>query len=259
MNIFDFRDMFAGVESVAFVGNASSVLSWDHGDIIDACDMVVRFNRAYVEGLEDKIGARTDVLVANDLNSLDRSPSPAKTLKPRSVVTFVKPKADLDPGPLKEWVGDIPYVITLGPDIPNMRGGERTRSLTMGTYALYTFLRLFSFKKVFVTGFTMFGVAPGGGEKYYKEKNANRVGAFHDLFDEAAIFADILSQFEGELVMTPEVATLVKENSCIQQTALLDGGLRQRTCFVLSKRLLKIGFYFRRLTEKHAWLYHDND
>ncbi len=136
MDIFNFRDMFAGVESVAFVGNASSILSWKNGDRIDACDMVVRFNRAYVEGLEDKIGARTDVLVANDLNSLDLSPSPVETLKPRCVVTFVKPKVDLSTGPLKEWVGDIPHVITLGPDIPNIRGAERTRSLTMGTYAL---------------------------------------------------------------------------------------------------------------------------
>ncbi len=129
----------------------------------------------------------------------------------------------------------------------------------LNSYALYTFLRLFSFKKVFITGFTLFGVAPGGGEKYYKEKNAHRVGVFHNLFDEAAIFADILSQFEGELVMTPEVATLVRENSHMQQAALVDGTLRQRTCFALSKRLLKLGFYFRRLAEKHAWLYHDNN
>jgi len=188
MDIFEFRDMFSGVRSAAFVGNASSVLFWDNGKIIDSYDMIVRFNRAYVHGLEEKIGRKTDVLVSNNLNSLKLSPSPTKTLCPKCVVTFVKPKGGLDTGPLKEWVGDIPHVITLEPDIFGVGSINRTRSLTMGTYSLYTFLRLFQFEKLFLTGFTMFGIVPGGSEKYYEREKNQRAGHFHDLESRRKLF-----------------------------------------------------------------------
>ncbi len=57
----------------------------------------------------------------------------------------------------------------------------------------------------------MFGVAPGGGEKYYEKGESFKIGQFHDLDTEAIIFSEILQQFEGELKMTKEVENLVNQ------------------------------------------------
>ncbi len=207
IGIFEFRDLFSNVKSAAFVGSSSSVLLWNNGKIIDSYDMVIRFNRAHIRGIEEKVGKTTTVLVANELNNIDFSPAPSEILNPKCIVTFVKPKANLDIKPLKKWVGDIPHLITLAPDIVETKSVKRTRSLTMGTYSLYTFLRLFQFEKIFVTGFTMYGQSLGGGAQYYN-KEYKEVGWFHDFNQEAIIFSQILRQYNGELTMTEEVKSL---------------------------------------------------
>jgi Glycosyltransferase family 29 (sialyltransferase) len=256
MDIFDFRDMFADVRSAAFVGNSSSVTSWNNGQTIDSYDMVVRFNRAYTKGLEEKIGGKTDVLVSNDINCIEMAPPPAETLKPKCVVVFVKPKRELDLSKLKEWIGDIPYVISLEPDIFGTKAACRTRSFTMGTYALYTFLRLFALEKVFLTGFTMFGNVQGGSLKYFGEDK--KAGHFHDLDQEAIVFADVVKQFSGELHMTSEVESLVfKDTSCANKNKI--HSLKSKFYHALSQKLLRKGFYFRRKAETDIWLYNNQN
>nr|NQU92542.1 glycosyltransferase family 29 protein [Bacteroidota bacterium] len=202
LDIFEFRDRYADTRSIAFVGNSSSVLSFENGKLIDSYDMVVRFNRAYTKGIEDKVGAKTTVLISNDINCLSRSPSPSEVLNPECIVSFIKPKSKMDIDPLREWFHDIPYVITLSPDVYNLNTCTRTRSLTMGTYTLYSFLRLFEPEKIFITGFTMFGMAPGGGGKYFEKDLDRSIGRFHDLDEEAKIFKQILKEFKGNIKMT---------------------------------------------------------
>ena len=95
MNVIDpfqFRDMFAGARSFAIVGNAPTILDYENGDLIDSYDVVVRFNRATTEGLEAKIGGRTDVLVVNVSNSRAMAPSPSETVKPRCLVCYLTPQ-----------------------------------------------------------------------------------------------------------------------------------------------------------------------
>jgi hypothetical protein len=70
--------MFAAVRSVAVVRNAATVLEFNNGELIDSRDMVVRLNRAQTAGTADKIGRRTDLLVANEMNCPDIAPSPAE-------------------------------------------------------------------------------------------------------------------------------------------------------------------------------------
>lgn len=259
IELFEFRDMFSNAKSAAFIGNSSSILNWENGNMIDSYDLVIRFNRAYTKGVEQKIGSKTNILISNNRNCLDLAPPPLETLKPECVVTFVKPKKNLDIKPLKEWVGNIPHLITLGPDIININVKTRTRSLTMGTYALYTFLRLFEFEKIFVSGFTMFGVTTGGGEKYYEKNQSFKVGQFHDLDNEAIIFSNILQQYKGELKMTEEVERLV--NQCLNTKSLIKKpklNLFIKVFHFLSIQFIRAGFMFRRLVEKSTWLYHDN-
>lgn len=250
MDIFDFRDMFAHVRSVAIVGNSSSIRSWNNGEKIDSYDLVVRFNRAYTKGVEEHVGSRTDVLFSNYMNSLERSPSPSEILNPKCVVVLVRPKRTLDFTKLIEWIGDIPYAISLQPDIFGVSIGPRTRNFTLGTYALYTILSLFQLNKLFLTGFTMFGQTAGGGADYFLSKET--VGSYHDLDTEAAVFAEVVRLFSGELHMTPEVESLVNRNTVKN----LDRSLIKSTIYnAVSRQLLRLGFLLRRKSEPDSWLY----
>jgi hypothetical protein len=260
-DIYDLRDAWAGVRSVAMVGNAAAILRRQNGALIDAHDLVIRFNRAHVEGIADKIGSRTDLLVANAANSLAKAPSPAETLKPRWVLCFVQPQADADLAPFRAWVGDIPTVITLSPDILEFATTGRTRGLTLGTYALYTLLKLCPLERLFVTGFTMYGAAGGDSQKYYDP--GSRAGSYHDLDEEARLFSAILASFKGELQVTPEVAEVLERHGHarrLQDTAAKGSApsLYYRLLGRLAWRFLRTGFKLRRRFEQGTSIQFDN-
>jgi hypothetical protein len=208
---FEFRDRFAATRSLAVVGNAPCILDHENGALIDSHDLVVRFNRATTQGHEPRIGSRTDILVVNAANSLAMAPSPATTVRPRALVCFVSPQGAkaFDPSGFREWVGDLPVLLTFGPDLIGISPELHTRPLTSGTYVLFTLLRLLGVEKLFVTGFTMFGAVSGGSAKYYADARPG-VGAFHDLDQESKLFAQILRAFPGVLHCTPEIDALVR-------------------------------------------------
>ena len=252
LDIYDLRDAWAGVRSVAMVGNAATILQRQNGALIDSHDLVIRFNRAHVAGIEDKIGSRTDLLVANAANSLEKAPSPAETLKPRWVLCFVQPQANADLAPFRAWVGEVPTVITLSPDILEFATTGRTRGLTLGTYTLYTLLKLLSLERLFVTGFTMYGAAGGDSQKYYDP--GSRAGSYHDLDEEARLFSAILASFQAELQVTSEVgAVLERHGHARRLQAGGDGGapsLYYRLLGRLAWRFLRTGFKLRRRFEQ---------
>jgi hypothetical protein len=203
----EFHGMFAGARSMALVGNAETILEHASGERIDACDVVVRFNRAHVAGIEDKVGGRTDILVANRNYNLRKAPSPEATLRPRCVVCFLEPQPDLDQAPFEEWTGGLPTFTTFAPDLLRAAQVDRTRPVTMGTNALYAFVNLFRLERLFLTGFTFYGAAGSGHGVYWQDERKSR-GAFHDLEPEARIFASVLARFPGEVAATPEVEEL---------------------------------------------------
>jgi Glycosyltransferase family 29 (sialyltransferase) len=256
-DVYDFRDAWAGVRSVAVVGNAATILQWENGALIDSHDMVIRFNRAQTTGIEDKIGSRTDVLIANDANSLGKGPSPADTLKPGWVVCFTLPGADRDIAPFRTWAGDVPTVITFAPEIAEFSPAAHTRGLTMGTYALYALLKLFPLDRLFVTGFTMYGAVAGDFHKYYGPRTRG-VGTHHDLDQEARLFSDILASFKGELHATAEVVALLKRFGHRRRASGALGAharpetptLHDRLLGGLAWRLLTMGFKLRRRIER---------
>ena len=261
-DIYDLRAAWAGVRSVALVGNAATILEHDNGMLIDSHDLVIRFNRAHVAGLEDKIGSRTDILVANVANSLQKAPSPADTLKPSWLLCFVQPQPDSDIEPFREWARDVPTVITLSPDILDFATIQRQRGLTLGTYTLYILPKLFQVERLFVTGFTMYGAAGGNFQKYYGD-GARSVGSYHDLDEEAQLFSAMLASFRGELQVTPEVETLLKAQGHarrLQRTVNVAAGpdappsVYYRLLGRLAWQLLKMGFKLRRRFERGTWM-----
>jgi hypothetical protein len=262
-DIYDLRDAWAGVRSVAMVGNAATILQRQNGALIDSHDLVIRFNRAHVEGLEDRIGSRTDLLVANAANSLEKAPSPAVTLKPRWVLCFVQPQASADFAPFRAWVGDIPTVVTLSPDILEFATTGRTRGLTLGTYTLYTLLKLLPLERLFVTGFTMYGAAGGDSQKYYDP--GSRAGSYHDLDEEARLFSAILASFKAELQVTPEVGDVLQRHGHAPRLhdASDAGGadapsLYYRLLGRLAWRFLRTGFKLRRRFEQGTSIQFDS-
>lgn len=260
-DIYDLRAAWAGVRSVALVGNAATILEHDHGALIDSHDLVIRFNRAHVAGLEAKIGSRTDILVANAANSLQKAPSPADTLEPGWVLCFVQPQPDSDIEAFREWTRDIPTVITLSPDILDFPTIERQRGLTLGTYTLYIMPKLLQVERLFVTGFTMYGAAGGSFQKYYGD-GARSVGSYHDLDEEAQLFSAMLASFRGALRVTPEVEALLKAQGHAKQlqgtvtaaAAPDTPSLYYRLLGRLAWQLLKMGFKLRRRFERHTWM-----
>lgn len=209
MGFSDFLAMFAGTRSLAIVGNADTILDHPNGARIDAHDVVVRFNRAYVEGVEEQVGRRTDILVANRMYSLRKTPSPAETIRPRCVVCFLEPAAGIDLAAFEAWTGELPTYVTFAPDLLNAAQVERTRPVTMGTNALYALVNLLAPERLFVTGFTFYGATGSGPGVYWQEKPKDR-GVFHDLEAEARIFASVLERFPGSLEATPEVVELLR-------------------------------------------------
>jgi hypothetical protein len=260
-DIYDLRAACAGARSVALVGNAATILEHDNGALIDSYDLVIRFNRAHVAGLEAKIGSRTDILVANAANSLDKAPSPADTLKPAWLLCFVQPRPDSDIEPFREWARDIATVITLSPDILDFATIQRQRGLTLGTYTLYIIPKLFQVERLFVTGFTLYGAAGGSFQKYYGD-GARSVGTYHDLDEEAQLFSAMLASFRGELQVTPEVGALLEAHGHTgqrQQTVRPAAGSPAPSFYYrllgrLAWQLLKMGFKLRRKFERGTWM-----
>lgn len=257
IDLFDLREQFAHVRSVALVGNSPTILDHENGERIDGYDLVVRFNRAQTTDLEARIGQRTDLLVANEKNCLEWGPSPTTTLKPQAILCFVAPRSteDLDIAPFREWVEDIPTCITLAPDLVGVDNPFRTRLLTQGSYALYTLLRLLPVERLFLTGFTLYGASSGGSGKYYGA-GRNRLGTWHDLDQEATVFTSTLMAFQGELEATPEVHELLERQGHraggTHTAATAPVGLYEKVVGRVAWRLLRWGMALRRSLERRG-------
>jgi hypothetical protein len=259
IDLHDFCAMFKTVRSMAIIGNSDVILQWQNGALIDACDMIVRFNCAFTKGLENHIGSRTDVLVANRTYSLRKAPSPASVLNPRCIVSFVEPAGDIDYSDFREWVGDIPTVISFAPDLLGLGHGERTRPVMMGTNAVYAFLRLFPVERLYISGFNLYGAAAGGSGTYCGNQERKSRGLWHDLDEEARIFAAILGRFEGELIATPEVEDLLQRHSqgparkfSVQGDKPMRTSLLERIYARIAWRLIRWGMKMRRRAERNG-------
>jgi hypothetical protein len=228
--------------------------------------VVVRFNRATTAGKERCIGSRTDIVVANEGNNLNKAPSPENTVQPKCVVTFIKTPSlrggDLPwQEPFFAWVASTPLFLTCGPEILCCDVPKRRRGFSMGTYALAALPHFLAIEKLFVTGFTMFGAVEGGAHHYCKTSNATSV-TWHDAELERQVFAHLLASAPCELKVTEEVARLMHSegyNPEQQSLTRVDFGLKRKApvqglpWYLLgrvAKGMLKTGYGLRRLAEQ---------
>lgn len=250
-----FGEMFGYAASAAVVGSASSILQMHNGPAIDACDLVVRFNRATTSGdLAGRIGARTDLLCLTVENLVHFAEHPDQLpAGVRCLLCFTSPDNVKRRGIVAPDHRDFPVPVfnTFGPDPYRIqsRVGGRSRPLTTGTYSLFTLTRALSLRKLFVTGFTMFGAGGGSADKYFNDPHSNN-GVYHDLDSEALVFADVLGGFTGELEMTDEVAEVVarrRPGSRLRRHS--SSSPTVRVLKALSHRLLRASLRLRRAAE----------
>lgn len=249
---------------MAIVGSASSVMQWENGPYIDSHDIVVRFNRTTVTGLEPWIGRRTDIIVANDSNSLQKAPSPEFTSVPKCVIAFVKPssvgsRTKEDRQEFLDWVANTPLFFCPGPEILCCDVPRRQRGFSMGTYALIGLPAFLNIKRLFVTGFTMFGESAGGSDHHTK-KSSRASLTWHDADLERYIAANVLGHLTCELTVTEEVAAFMRaEGFSARVLNGAEGGRRlkpNRRAAALwyavgrfAKLLLVTGYHVRRFAE----------
>lgn len=250
-----FGELFCFAESAAVVGSASSILRMNNGAMIDACDLVVRFNRATTStDLAAQIGTRTDLLCVTVENLVHFAENPAQLPAGiRCLLCFTSPDSVRRRGIVAPDHLDLPVPVfaTFGPDPYRIqsRVGGRSRPMTTGTYSLFTLTRALSLRKLFVTGFTMFGAGGGSADKYFNDPQSND-GLYHDLDSEARVFADVLYGFTGELEMTDEVAEVVAHGqlgSKLQRKS--SSSLTVRGLKAMSHRLLQASLRLRRAAE----------
>jgi len=211
ISLHEFRALFRDAKSASVVGNSDSLLSQSNGPRIDQSDLVVRFNVARVEGLEAHVGTRTDILVANQVNTLKRSPAPGTILRPRAalvIVQLMEPR-QLDSSELAEWLGDIPVCMTLAPDLISVSTSERRRAFNTGLYALHILTRMLELEEMYLTGFTLFGLVAGGHHKFDHSPGEKWKGSWHDGDDEQRVMVRILEQFPGRIDASPETRELL--------------------------------------------------
>ena len=264
LSVLDLQEMFAAAESMAVVGSASSVSKWENGPYIDSHDIVVRFNRTTVTGMEPWIGRRTDIIVANDSNSLQKAPSPEFTSSPKCVVAFVKPnsvgsRAMEERQQFLDWVASTPLFFCPGPEILCCDVPRRQRGFSMGTYALIGLPAFLNIKRLFVTGFTLFGETAGGADHHTKISSRASV-TWHDAELERYIVANVLGHLACELTVTEEVAALMRtEGFSAQVLHGAEGPRRLRpnrgtaalwyAVSKFGKLLLGAGYHVRRFAE----------
>jgi hypothetical protein len=165
------------------------------------------------------------------------------------VVCFLEPEHEIDFASFNAWTGGLPTLITLAPDLAPVGQFRRTRPVTMGTNALYTFLRLFQIERLFLTGFTFYGAVAGSHGVYCGTARKAR-GMWHDLEDEAAIFARIIGGYPGELQTTPEVADLLRRYGASAPAGQGGGVAAEHLYARLGWRLIRWGTRLRQRAEK---------
>ncbi len=248
----DLAAMFPENASIAFIGNSTEITTYTNGRAIDDHDIVVRFNRASVDGLEENIGSRTDILCVNASNTTEKAPPPSQTTKPRVLVSFVTPENvhKLPWEGFAEWADGIPTLLSFGVDMLGVSVAPHTRPFTTGTYAIFSLTKLLQAETLFLTGFTMFGAQGGSSKKYYADKQQDP-GNFHDLDAEAKTFRSLLERSGVSIKSTPELSWAFDSGRSARSGDQSDRkGIKQRLAASASWRLLNLAMKLRRVSEQ---------
>lgn len=193
--------MFPEGKTLAIIGNAPSVRQQRLGGHIDGHDVVVRFNECALDGFEEYVGRRTDILVSNPYAETRQRP----LLDGRSakVVLILTPQTRRgDAAEFARWAGDNKVLFSYTPALIGVPDADHTSALTTGTYAIHLLWRLLRPKSVFLSGFTMFAEP---GSSHYWQGGAPPGLKAHDLKREASIFTSIINSIRAQVAITKDV------------------------------------------------------
>lgn len=247
---FKFKSIFDATRT-SVVGNAEPAGRSLLGNRIDESSLVVRFNQAQVDGFEQHVGTRTDLLICG-LHPLANAPSLPKRVKSKAVMVIIHDRrAEPALEVLEEWLGDVPVFFSLAPDILPSKGTPRIRSFTSGVYGLYFLLSNFDIQHLLVAGFNFYDGPPGTTEHYW-ENTSIPAPIEHDLDHDKATFIHLLSNYSGQIELSPEVARstgLHSANKIVQIAEGKQSPLRKLSA-VMGSSMLQAGMRLRRWAEE---------
>lgn len=165
--------------SVILVGNGTSVLDNDNGELIDSFDTVVRFNSYKISGYEINVGTRTDILfTCNDyhINDLD-------TYRSVYVHSWCWEPDRCD---IFKKLSDVRPCIKTSRDIVRSIPVENPST---GVIAIA--YMIMHFKKVYITGFDWWG----RDSHHYGDLELR--GTLHDPIEELNYISSL--EYEGKL------------------------------------------------------------
>ena len=194
--------MMPAKQSVAFVGNSSSLDNSEAGAWIDAHDIVIRFNECALRGFENDVGARTDILVSNPYVEARARP-PLDGVGAPKVVLVINPQTRRgDKEEFSSWIGNHPVLFSYSPDI---RSATRPRSdvaLTTGSYALSLLCKLLKPRQLSIIGFTLF---LDGASGHYWSQTTPPGRSKHKPLREAEIFIDLINSMPADIAVAEDI------------------------------------------------------
>jgi len=270
IDLLAFQELFSRAKSMAIIGSSDSVINYDHGKLIDSYDVVVRFNRVNTAEFNAAIGNKTDILVANDGNSLAKSIPVNELSNPRVVISFVSNfglnKSSSHKKDFFDWVNGVPLLVIPRPHIlVSSSSSSNFKSFSMGLYALSWLPFILDIKKLYVSGFTFFGAVSGG--TYHHSKPPSFSGSlWHDAELEAQIAKKVLTGFDGEITATEEMEPFLI-NCKLAKVSIIERDYFRRDIkkhkkitsafcspvkylfYKVAKIFLKLGYLLRRFSE----------
>jgi len=199
---FDDNVFLCMTESIAIVGSSGKLLQQNYGKEIDACENVVRFNRALTDGFETFVGCRTTLRVLNN-TVFNNNPiiegwatgddNFARNLRKTDILYI-----GTDPDPLFAWERNIHKSNTLwffpyqyGPQLKAIMGLSKNPSVG---FAMVSFCVCVDI----VPKLYGFDTDPGVRTWYYGSR-PNAPGPHHDVSEEQTILKQLAE--EGKVVI----------------------------------------------------------
>ena len=209
INATDFLEKFAESQSVVFVGNGPSMKDSGLGKWIESFDIVVRFNECKIDGYEDDVGSRTDILVINPYVEPKNPDKFLNSLSKDGVVIIISPETRrAHTSYLDHILKDREVLFTFTPDIVLVGDVDHHNGLTTGTYGVFLLSRLLLPSHTAITGFTMF---LNNTACHYWQPNMPSGLHAHDIEVEAKIFIKICNKLKNEIVVTEDISWVSRQ------------------------------------------------
>lgn len=200
---FEFLNKFEAQKKVVFVGNAPEILNYEHGNLIDSYDYVIRFNECTISAYQKQLGKKTSILVVNPYAE-KRIGTALEGGSAECVVCIFQQTRRADFAAFEKWLGTNQDVMfTYCPDLVGVEDTRHKASFTTGTYGVQLLSRILAPSEVLITGFSMFAQSD---QSHYWTTGVSEGTKSHDFNTEAGVFIRLLNSSKCPVKITQEVA-----------------------------------------------------